>query len=166
MRKSVIRELLKVTQDPDIISFAGGLPNPKSFPIKDIEGVMESVLENHGKEALQYGTTQGYKLLREQIAERASKDGIQTNEEQVIISSGSQQALDAVGKIFLNPGDTAILGLPTYLGGINAFRSYETNLTGIPLDQDGMRIDILEESIKKMLKEDIIPKFILSLIHI
>jgi len=160
MRKSVIRELLKVTQDPDIISFAGGLPNPKSFPIKDIEGVMESVLENHGKEALQYGTTQGYKLLREQIAERASKDGIQTNEEQVIISSGSQQALDAVGKIFLNPGDTAILGLPTYLGGINAFRSYETNLTGIPLDQDGMRIDILEESIKKMLKEDIIPKFI------
>ena len=160
MRKSVIRELLKVTQDPEIISFAGGLPNPKSFPIKDLEGVMESVLEHNGKEALQYGTTQGHKTLREQIAERARKEGIKTTEEQITITSGSQQALDSIGKIFLNPGDTAIVGLPTYLGGINAFRSYETNLTGIPLDQDGMKVDVLEENIKKMLKDDIIPKFI------
>jgi len=160
MRKSVIRELLKVTQDPEIISFAGGLPNPNSFPIKDLEGVMESVLEQHGKQALQYGTTQGHKPLREQIAERACKEGVNVNEEDVVITSGSQQALDSVGKLFLNPGDTAIVGLPTYLGGINAFRSYESNLIGIPLDQDGMRIDILEETIKKMLKQNIQPKFI------
>lgn len=160
MRKSVIRELLKVTQDPEIISFAGGLPNPKSFPIEDIEGVMDSVLEHHGKDALQYGTTQGLNSLREIIAERACKDGVDTVADDVVITSGSQQALDTVGKLFFNPGDTALVGLPTYLGGINAFRSYESNLTGIPLDENGMRIDVLEETIKKLLKEDILPKFI------
>jgi 2-aminoadipate transaminase len=160
MRKSVIRELLKVAQDPDIISFAGGLPNPKSFPINDLESVIKSVLRNDGKTALQYGTTQGYEELRESIADRAYKDGIDVSAENVIITSGSQQALDTIGKIFLNPGDNAIVGLPTYLGGINAFKSYESNLTGIPLDKDGMIIDILEENIKQMLNEDITPKFI------
>ena len=160
MRKSVIRELLKVTQDPEIISFAGGLPNPKSFPIEDLEGVVESVLKNYGKNALQYGTTQGLKDLREIIAERSYKDGIDVIPDDIIITSGSQQSLDTVGKMFLNPGDTAIVGLPTYLGGINAFRSYESNLTGIPLDKDGMMVDVLEDTVKKMLKEDVIPKFI------
>ena len=160
MRKSVIRELLKVTQDPEIISFAGGLPNPKSFPIKDIEGVMDSVLDNHGKSALQYGTTQGLDSLREQITERVSKDGIHTEPDNIIITSGSQQALDTVGKLFLNPGDTALCGLPTYLGGINAFRSYESYLKGIPLDQDGMKVDALEDTIKDMIKDEVIPKFI------
>jgi len=160
MRKSVIRELLKVTQDPEIISFAGGLPNPHSFPIDDLYGVVESVMKHHGKTALQYGTTQGLKCLRETLAERARKDGIETDAENVIITNGSQQALDTVGKMFLNPGDTAICGLPTYLGGINAFRSYEGNLAGIPLDKDGMRMDVLEDTIKKFLKDDMIPKFI------
>ena len=160
MRKSVIRELLKVTQDPEIISFAGGLPNPHSFPIDDLFGVVESVMKHHGKTALQYGTTQGLKDLRETLAERARKDGIETDAENVIITSGSQQALDTVGKMFLNPGDIAICGLPTYLGGINAFRSYESNLAGIPLDKDGMRMDVLEDTIKKFLKDDMIPKFI------
>ena len=160
MRKSVIRELLKVAQDPEIISFAGGLPNPKSFPLEELEGIVQSVLRDHGKTALQYGTTQGLKELREAIAERAYKDGIETTADNIIITSGSQQALDSAGKLFLNPGDTAIVGLPTYLGGINAFKSYEANLVGAPLDKDGMRIDILEETIKKLLKEDITPKFI------
>ncbi len=160
MRKSVIRELLKVTQDPEIISFAGGLPNPKSFPIEDLEGVIESVMKNYGKTALQYGTTQGLKDLREVIAERSYKDGIDVLPDNIIITSGSQQSLDTVGKMFLNPGDTAIVGLPTYLGGINAFRSYESYLTGIPLDKDGMMVDVLEDTVKKLLKEDVVPKFI------
>jgi 2-aminoadipate transaminase len=160
MRKSIIRELLKVTQDPEIISFAGGLPNPNSFPIEDIQVVIESVLKEHGKTALQYGTTQGLLSLRETIAERSIKDGIDCTADDVIITSGSQQSLDTIGKVFLNPGDTAICGLPTYLGGINAFRSYESNLTGIPLDEDGMKIDVLEDTIKQSLKDDIIPKFI------
>lgn len=160
MRKSVIRELLKVTQDPEIISFAGGLPNPNSFPVDDLGGVIEFVMKHYGKIALQYGTTQGLKEFRETVAERACKDGIEVVPDNIVITSGSQQALDAVGKMFLNPGDTAIVGLPTYLGGINAFRSYESNLTGIPLDKDGMRMDFLEETIKKLLKNDILPKFI------
>jgi len=160
MRKSVIRELLKVTQDPEIISFAGGLPNPNSFPIKELEGVIQYVMENHGKTALQYGTTQGLKELREAISERVHKEGIDADPDDITIMSGSQQALDTVGKVFLNPGDTAIVGLPTYLGGINAFRSYESNLTGIPLDEDGMITDVLDETIKKLLKKDITPKFI------
>jgi len=160
MRKSVIRELLKVTQDPEIISFAGGLPNPDSFPIKDLEGVIDYVMETHGKTALQYGTTQGLTELREILAERAYKDGMDVSADDIMIVSGSQQALDTVGKVFLNPGDTAICGLPTYLGGVNAFRSYESNLEGIPLDGEGLRVDLLEERIKEMLKEDITPKFI------
>lgn len=161
MRKSVIRELLKVAQDPEIISFAGGLPNPNSFPIDDLNTIIQTVMKNHGKNALQYGTTQGLTELRKSIAERAYKDGIEdVTADNVIITNGSQQALDMVGKLFLNPGDTALVGLPTYLGGINAFKSYESNLTGIPLDKDGMRMDVLEEIIKDMLSDDIIPKFI------
>ena len=160
MRKSEIRELLKVTQDPEIVSLAGGLPNPKSFPIQDLQGIVNSVLEHHGATALQYGTTQGVEELRKAIAERSCKDGIDATADNVIITSGSQQALDTVGKIFLNPGDTAIVGLPTYLGGINAFRSYEANLVGIPLDKDGMIIYAVEEKIKELLKEDFTPKFI------
>jgi len=160
MRGSVIRELLKVTQDPEIISFAGGLPNPQSFPIEDLNGVLESVMKHHGKTALQYGTTHGLDELREALAERSAKDGINATKDNIIITNGSQQSLDSVGKIFLNPGDTAIVGLPTYLGGINAFRSYECNLVGVPLDKDGMRMDLLEETIKKLIKEKIHPKFI------
>ncbi len=161
MRKSVIRELLKVAQDPEIISFAGGLPNPNSFPIDDLNTIIQSVMKNHGKNALQYGTTQGLTDLRKSLAERAYKEGFKdVTEDNVIITNGSQQALDMVGKLFLNPGDTALVGLPSYLGGINAFKSYESNLTGIPLDEDGLRVDILEDTIKELLRENIIPKFI------
>jgi 2-aminoadipate transaminase len=161
MRKSVIRELLKVAQDPEIISFAGGLPNPNSFPIDDLNTVILSVMKNSGKSALQYGTTQGLMDLRKAIAERAYKDGINDiSADNVIITNGSQQALDIVGKLFLNPGDMALVGLPTYLGGINAFKSYESNLTGIPLDKHGMMVDVLEDTIKDLIREDIIPKFV------
>ena len=161
LRKSEIRELLKVTQDPEIISFAGGLPSPESFPVQDLEGIVQTVLEKYGKTALQYGTTQGLKDLREAIAERSCKDGIKNvSEDNIIITTGSQQALDTVGKLFLNPGDTAIVGIPTYLGGINAFKSYESNLTGVSLDEDGMMVDSIEEIIKNMLRDDILPKFI------
>jgi len=161
MRKSVIRELLKVTQDPEIISFAGGLPNPDSFPIDDLNNVIDNVMRNHGKTALQYGTTQGLVDLRQKIAERSHKDGItDISADNIVITTGSQQALDCIGKLFLNPGDYAFVGLPTYLGGINAFKCYESNLAGIPLDKDGMQVDVLEEKIKDFIKNDVIPKFI------
>jgi 2-aminoadipate transaminase len=162
MRKSEIRELLKVTQDPEIISFAGGLPSPQSFPIQDLKGIVQTVLDHHGKVALQYGATQGINELREVITERSIREGMKggVTPENIMITSGSQQALDAVGKIFLNPGDIAMVGLPSYLGGINAFRSYEANLVGIPLDKEGMRVDLLEEKIKELIKQDMSVKFI------
>jgi 2-aminoadipate transaminase len=163
MRKSEIRELLKVTESPDIISFAGGLPNPATFPIKELQDIAYYVLKNNGKEALQYGTTEGYRELRKILAERAYKDGIEVTEENVLITGGSQQALDIIGKIFLEPGDTAIVGLPSYLGGLNAFRSYECNMMGIPVDKDGMIIDILEDKVKELIKKDITPKFIYTI---
>jgi 2-aminoadipate transaminase len=165
MRKSEIRELLKVTQDPEIISFAGGLPNPLSFPIQDLKIIVQNVLNNHGKVALQYGATQGINELREAIAERSRKEGMTkgTSPDNIMITSGSQQALDAVGKIFLNPGDIAMVGLPSYLGGINAFRSYEANLVGVPLDKEGMQVDLLEEKIKELIKQDMAVKFIYTI---
>jgi len=165
MRKSEIRELLKVTQDPEIISFAGGLPNPLSFPIQDLKIIVQNVLNNHGKVALQYGATQGINELREAIVERSRKEGMTkgTSPDNIMITSGSQQALDAVGKIFLNPGDIAMVGLPSYLGGINAFRSYEANLVGVPLDEDGMQVDLLEEKIKELIKQDMAVKFIYTI---
>ncbi len=165
MRKSEIRELLKVTQDPEMISFAGGLPNPLSFPIQDLKIIVQNVLNNHGKVALQYGATQGINELREAIAERSHKEGMTSgaSAENVMITSGSQQALDAVGKIFLNPGDIALVGLPSYLGGINAFRSYEANLVGIPLDKEGMQVDLLEEKIKELIAQDMSVKFIYTI---
>jgi len=163
MRKSEIRELLKVTQDPEIISFAGGLPNPRSFPVKDLEIIVSNVLKTNASASLQYGATHGVDELRKLIMERACKEGMKATLDNVIITSGSQQALDAVGKLFLNPGDTALVESPSYLGGINAFRSYEANLTGIPTDKDGIKLDILEETIKKLLKEDVSLKFIYTI---
>jgi len=165
MRKSEIRELLKVTQDPEIISFAGGLPSPQSFPIQDLKGIVQTVLDHHGKVALQYGTTQGINELRDVISERSIKEGMKggVTPENIMITSGSQQALDAVGKIFLNPGDIAMVGLPSYLGGINAFRSYEANLVGIPLDKEGMRVDLLEEKLKELIKQGMSVKFIYTI---
>lgn len=162
MRKSEIRELLKVAQDPEVISFAGGLPNPQSFPIQDLMVVVQTVLNNHGKVALQYGTTQGVNELRQTIAERSYKEGMISgaSAENIMITSGSQQALDAIGKVFLNPGDIAIVGLPSYLGGINAFRSYEANLIGVPLDEGGIQLDLLDEKIKGLVKQGMPVKFI------
>ncbi|HVQ00669.1 MAG TPA: PLP-dependent aminotransferase family protein [Candidatus Thermoplasmatota archaeon] len=164
MRKSEIRELLKLTQDPEVISFAGGLPNPKSFPVEELKSIQQSVLEHHSKIALQYGTTHGIPELREILAERGRKEGMKNvGIDNTIIISGSQQGLDAVGKIFLNPGDIALVGLPSYLGGINAFRSYEANLIGIPLDKDGMRVDLLEDKLEELAKKKQQVKFVYTI---
>jgi len=160
MRPSEIRELLKLTQQPDIISFAGGLPNPNAFPINELQDVVKKVLDKDGKLALQYGPTEGIRALRNTLANRCAKDGIDATSDNILITTGSQQGLDVLGRIFLDPGDTIIVELPTYLGAINAFRAYEINFEGIPLDKDGMRVDLLEEKIKELQKKGIVPKFI------
>jgi len=160
MKKSAIREILKLTQRPDMISFAGGLPSPDSFPIEDIKRVTAEVLEQEGKSALQYGTTEGDIKLRTLLAERHRKDGLNLAPENIIITTGSQQALDLCGKIFINRGDVVLCGLPSYLGGLNAFSNYGAVLKGIQLDDHGMRPDLLEKTITALKKEGKNIKFI------
>jgi len=153
MRSSEIRELLELSQQPDVISFAGGLPNPDTFPLHQINEIVSMILENEGSKALQYGPTPGLKEFRKQLADFIGEDGIDVSMDDILITSGSQQALDIVGKIFINEGDVIITGLPTYLGGINAFLAYRAKLIGIPLDDNGMRVDLLEEKINEIEKE-------------
>jgi 2-aminoadipate transaminase len=160
MKKSAIREILKLTQKPEMISFAGGLPSPDSFPIEDIKRITQEVLEQDGSAALQYGTTDGDNKLRSLLAERHKKDGLSLALNNIVITTGSQQALDLAGKIFINPGDFVICGLPSYLGGLNAFTVYGARLRGIPLDDNGMRPDLLEKAIIKLKEEGSILKFL------
>ena len=160
MKRSAIRELLKLTQQPDIISFAGGLPSPESFPVEDLQEIMVQVLKEHGAEALQYGTTEGDVHLRELLLERVRKEGVQAGMENLVISTASQQGLDLMGKIFLDPGDVVICGSPSYLGGISAFSAYGARLIGIPFDDQGMRLDELYSVLKELKDEGRKVKFI------
>lgn len=148
LRASEIRELLKLTEEPDIISFAGGLPAPELFPIERIKEACEGVLDADGKAALQYSATEGFRPLRKIIAEqRMKKAGVETTPDGILITSGSQQGLDFSGKIFINPGDTIICESPTYLGAINAFRAYQPRFVEIEMDDNGMIIEKLEEAL-------------------
>ncbi len=147
MQRSAIREILKLLQNPDMISFAGGLPAAETFPVDDLKEIVLDVLEKEGASALQYGTTEGDPLLRKMLAEKHNREGLNINPENIIITTGSQQALDIIGKIFLDPGDYVLCGLPSYLGGLNAFSVYGARLKGISLDENGMKPDELEETI-------------------
>lgn len=163
MKKSAIREILKLTQRRDMISFAGGLPSPDSFPIEDIKRVTAEVLENEGREALQYGTTEGDNKLRSLLAERHRKDGLNLSPENIIITTGSQQALDLCGKTFINKGDVVLCGLPSYLGALNAFSNYGAVLKGVPLDDNGLVPDLLEKKIVALKKDGKTIKFIYTI---
>ncbi len=149
MRSSEIRELLELSQQPGVISFAGGLPNPNAFPVDEIKEIVNKVLEEDSK-ALQYGPTPGLREFREEIVRFVGREGIKADLENVLITVGSQQALDLIGRVFLNEGDVVLVGLPTYLGAINAFLAYGVELVGVPLDDDGMKVDLLEEKIKEL----------------
>ena len=159
-KRSAIREILKLTQQPEIISFAGGLPAPESFPIDDLKEIVNRVLYEDGAAALQYDATEWLKELREVLVKRYQNEGVECALENLIITTASQQGLDLLGRVFLNPGDTVICGLPSYLGGINAFQTYGAVMTGVPLDQYGMRADLLEEKLKELIQQNRKPKFI------
>ena len=147
--KSFIREILKVTQDSNVISFAGGLPNPKLFPVKELADACRKVLYLDGENVLQYSTTEGYLPLREYIAERYFvKRGLQASPDEILITNGSQQCLDLVGKVFLNKGDRIIIERPAYLGAIQAFGIFEPEFVPIPLLDDGIDTDLFEKALK------------------
>lgn len=144
---SIIRELLKLTQEPDIISFAGGLPAPDVFPVEAFEEASCRVLRRHGSQALQYGATEGFMPLRRWIVDYMAAYGIEADVDNVLITSGSQQALDLIGKVLINPGDLILTEKPTYLGALQAWRAYQAEYTSVPLDDEGMQTDLLEEAL-------------------
>ena len=154
MTSSAIREILKLTAKPDIISFAGGLPSPDVFPIKEFQEACDIVLSETGKQALQYSTTEGYLPLREMVARHTSRYGIKVSPDNIVITSGSQQALALIGKIFINPGDRVLVEEPTYLGALQAWNAYGAQYVTVPTDDEGMRVDELEKALR------IGPKFI------
>ena len=147
MGSSAIRELLKLTQRPEVISFAGGLPAPELFPIERFKQATEKVLSDQGSASLQYSTTEGYVPLRELILDKMAQYGIQAELDNVLITSGSQQALDMIGKVLLNPGDLILTEKPTYLGALQAWRAYQADYTTVPVDENGICTSKLEEAL-------------------
>ena len=147
--KSFIREILKVTEDSNIISFAGGLPNPAFFPVKEIAEAAAKIFEMDGRNVLQYSTTEGYLPLRKYIAERYLKrNGLKIHPDQILITNGSQQGLDLIGKAFLNKGDGVVIESPGYLGAIQAFSIYEPIFKSVSLLDDGIDIDMLKKTVR------------------
>lgn len=157
--RSFIREILKVTSHPEIISFAGGQPDPTLFPLEELKFSTELAFQKHGSQLLQYGVSEGYTPLREKIFERYYKSikypGL--SPENILITTGSQQALDLIGKIFINPSDPILIERPGYLGAIQAFSLYEPFVIGIPLEDDGLDIVALKNTLSKTN-----PKFLYS----
>ncbi len=147
-RSSAIRELLKITEQPGMISFAGGLPAAEVFPIQRFQEACQKVLTKHAASALQYGATEGYEPLREMIARHMARYAILAKVENVLITSGSQQALDLIGKLLINSGDRVLVEAPTYLGALQAFNGYGAEYLSVPIDGDGLRTELLERSLR------------------
>jgi len=147
MQSSVVREILKVTSQPDVISFAGGMPAPELFPLKEIEQACIKVLREQGSSALQYSISEGYVPLREFIVRKMGRYGIVASVDNVLITTGSQQALDLVSRVLLDPGDVIIIEAPTFVGALQSFRAYQASYASVPLDDDGMLVDVLEQKI-------------------
>jgi 2-aminoadipate transaminase len=153
-KTSEIRELLKLTEQPDMISFAGGLPAPEVFPIKEFQEACNYVLNERGAQALQYGTSEGYTPLREMIARHNGRFSVPVTADNILITSGSQQALDLLGRLFINRGDYIVVESPTYLGALQAWSAYGAQYITVPADEHGMITDHLEEALR------VGPKFI------
>lgn len=163
LKASEIREILKITEKPETISFAGGLPAPELFPIEEMKHVAVKVLEESGNSALQYSITEGFEPLRKQISARMnSKFKTNVKYSNILITSGSQQALDFSGKLFLNSGDIVLCESPTYLAAISAFRAYRPRFIEVPTDDNGMIVEELEKILQNTEKVKfiyIIPDF-------
>ena len=149
LKGSEIRELLKLTEKPEVISFAGGLPAPELFPVEEMKEISRIVLEESGTQALQYSTTEGFEPLREQISRRMnSKNKTNVTKDEILVTNGSQQGLDFAGKVFLDEGDVVLCESPSYLGAINAFKAYSPKFIEVPTDKNGMIMEELEEILK------------------
>jgi 2-aminoadipate transaminase len=150
MSRSLIRELLKLTRAKNIISFAGGLPDPSTFPVDELKAITLAVLDREPQLALQYGPTEGDARLRDELVKWMAKDGITVSRDQILITIGSQQGLDIVGRVFLDPGDVVIVERPSYMAALQVFRSYRVEMAGVELDDDGLRPERLEETLARL----------------
>ncbi len=150
-RASEVRELLKLTEGRKIISLAGGLPDPRVFPKEELAKIAHDVIIEHGDKALQYSPTAGVTEFRETLLKFMKSKGVKVNnDDSILVTTGSQQALDLLSRTFIQKYDEIIVELPTYLAALNAFRISKPGITGIPIDENGMRTDILEEEIKRL----------------
>ena len=149
MKGSAIRELLKITMQPDVISLAGGLPAPELFPIQEFKEACEHTLDHDGQLALQYGPTEGYPPLKELLAGSIRKHGVPAQPGNVLITSGSQQALDLIGRLFIDSGDKILIDAPTYVGAIQAWQVYGPQFVTIPIDERGMDPDRVEAALRQ-----------------
>ncbi len=159
MESSVIREMLKFTTQPDVISFAGGLPAPELFPVREFQEACRHVLETDGPTSLQYSPTEGFLPLKEYLADAMSRYGIMVEVENILIVNGSQQGLDLVGKLFVDPEACVVCSRPTYLGALQAWNAYEASYCTVPMDENGTLVDELEAQLKKGTR----PRFIYEL---
>ncbi len=149
LESSIIREILKFSSKPGVISFAGGLPAPELFPIEDLNECANRILKEYGATSIQYSLTRGIVPLRELLAKRATERGTKSNAENIIITSGAQQALELVARAFITPGDYMITENPTYVGALQAFNYYQAKYAPVKIDDDGLIIEDVEEAIKK-----------------
>jgi 2-aminoadipate transaminase len=148
MTSSVIRELLKYTERPDVISFAGGLPAPEIFPVEEVAAAAERVLRERGRQGLQYSATEGYPPLRELIVRHMARYGIRVGPSNVLVTTGSQQGLDLIGRLFVNAGDRILTESPTYLGALQAWNAYQADYLPVPVDDDGLDVGQLEAQLR------------------
>lgn len=146
---SVIRELLKITQCPDVISFAGGMPAPEFFPKREVEEACRHLIPTKGEVMLQYGATEGITELKEFLSRKMRKYGVPADPENILLTCGSQQALDLIGKVFINEGDRILISEPTYLGALQAWKLYGPEFITCKMDDDGVIIEEVEKSLKK-----------------
>ena len=163
MTASEIRELLRWAT-ADVISFGGGMPDPSTFPVEDIAKIVSYVLEAHPHRALQYGSTEGVAELRQEIAKFSeSYAGIKARPENIIVTVGSQEALELLGRVFIDPGDVVITENPTYMAALQAWRVYQPKLVGVPMDEHGMVVEALEEAVRKLRAEGARIKFVYTI---
>src|SRR4051812_20835684 len=160
MRSSAMRDLMAVTARPEVISLAGGLPDTSTFPPESFAAQMTRIAQESSAQALQYGPTEGFERTKECIARVMAAEGMTTDPEDVIVTTGAQQALDLVAKTLVDPGDPVICEAPTYPGAVPVFCSYQADTIQVPIDADGMRIDALEEVLQRLDAERRRPKFI------
>jgi 2-aminoadipate transaminase len=148
MHRSMLDELIRPTDRSAVLSFAGGLPAADMFPITEMQEAVQRVLAEHGAHALQYGSPQGYRPLREMITRHTARYGISITPEHVLVTSGAQQALDLIGKVFLNPGDRVLIEAPTHVGALQAWQSYQAEYASVPVDAEGLNTDLLEAALR------------------